>query len=448
MKLKNQNYSRISRRNFIRSSVSAATGLALLRGGKLTAQQTEQPRGPKIKEYRTLGRTGFRASDIGFGAGNLSNPDVLKASLDMGINYIDTAEHYNRGNSERTIGQVIGKYDRKKIFLTTKLNMMMGGNSKERIKERFSGCLERLQTSYADCLMLHMVPIVEQLKLAGYHEAIQELKAEGKVRFTGLSNHGTEHKLSGPVKDEMDKVILAAAEDGRFDVVLFTYNFIQRDMGDRILKACKDKDMGTTLMKTNPVKFYQDVKDIEERNRKQGRKLGEQFYKIMEEYKALFDRGQDFINKYGLTGPAEARDAAIRFCLGNPDVHSVCPSMNTFEELEAFVALSGTRLDTEGKAMLADYESGLGRYYCRHACGQCEGSCPQGVPVNTIMRYYHYFSAQRREKYAMEKYSALAGNAADKCSSCGGCGCETACPHGVPVQGLLLLAHQALTLRA
>jgi hypothetical protein len=41
--------------------------------------------------------------------------------------------------------------------------------------------------------------------------------------------------------------------------------------------------------------------------------------------------------------------------------------MNSFEELDTFVALSGTRLDQEEKAMLADYESGLGRCYCRHA---------------------------------------------------------------------------------
>jgi len=162
MKPKSRNDSEISRRNFIKSSMSAAAGLGFLSAGKVIARQGEEPPGPIIREYRTLGRTGFKVSDIGFGAGNLSNPDVLRASLDMGVNYIDTAEHYNRGNSERAIGQVIGKYDRKKVFLTTKLNMMMGGNSKERIKERFSGCLERLQTDYADCLMLHMVPTVEQ----------------------------------------------------------------------------------------------------------------------------------------------------------------------------------------------------------------------------------------------------------------------------------------------
>jgi predicted aldo/keto reductase-like oxidoreductase len=293
--------------------------------------------------------------------------------------------------------------------------------------------------------MLHMTPTVEQVKHEPYHEAIRELKAEGKVRFTGLSNHGKEHRLAGGVKDEMDKIILTAAEDGRFDVVLFTYNFIQKEMGDRILKGCKRKNMGITLMKTNPVEFYQGMQNILERNREKGRKMGEKFFKMMEEYKTLIDKGEGFIKKYGITGAEQARDAAIKFCLGNPDVHSVCPSMNSFEELDTFVALSGTRLDQKEKTMLADYESGLGRYYCRHACAQCEGSCPQGVPVNTIMRYYHYFAAQRREKYAMEKYNALPGNSADTCSDCGGSYCEKACPYAVPVQGLLVLAHQTLT---
>ena len=446
MKHKSQKDSGINRRNFIRSSISAAAGLSLVGSGRLFGQEGEEPTKTKIKEYRTLGRTGFKVSDIGFGAGNLSNPNVLEAALDRGINYIDTAEHYFRGNSERTIGEVINKRDRKKIFLTTKLNLMMGGGTKEKIKIRFSKCLERLKTNYADCLMLHMTPTVEQVKHEAYHEAIRELRAEGKVRFSGLSNHGTEHKLAGPIKDEMDKVILAAAEDGRFDVVLFTYNFIQKEMGDRILKACKNKNMGTTLMKTNPVKFYQDIQNILESYKEQGRKIGQQFLKIMEEYKTLIDQGESFIKKYSLTGAEQTRDAAIKFCLSNADVHSICPTMNSFDELETFVPLSGTRLDPEGKAMLADYESGLGRYYCRHACGQCEGSCPKGVPVNTIMRYYHYFAAQRREKFAMEKYHALAGNCADACSNCSEGHCEEACPYGVPVQGLLVLAHQTLTL--
>ena len=120
--------------------------------------------------------------------------------------------------------------------------------------------------------------------------------------------------------------------------------------------------------------------------------------------------------------------------------------MSNLEELEAFVNLSGTKLDSKGKSVHSDYESGLGQYYCRHACGQCEGSCPQGIPVNTIMRYFLYFAAQGREKFAMEKYYILSGNKADTCTNCGESYCEKACPYGVPVQGLLVLAHQTLTL--
>ena len=215
--------SKISRRGFIRSSITAAAGIGVigsknLPGASISPQKSEL----KIKEYRTLGRTGFKVSDISFGAGNLTNPEVLDAALDMGVNYIDTAEHYVRGNSERNIGEILKKRDRKSLFITTKLNFSMGGSTKLKLKERFHKCLERLQTDYADCLMIHMTPEIEQVKNEAYHEAIRELKADGKVRFTGLSNHGIEHNLAGKIEDPMEKIISAAAEDGRFDVVLFT----------------------------------------------------------------------------------------------------------------------------------------------------------------------------------------------------------------------------------
>ncbi len=114
MKHKNRKDSGISRRNFIRNSVSAAAGLGFIGGKRLFGQEVEEPAGQKIKEYRTLGRTGFKVSDIGFGAGMLSNENILEAALDMGINYIDTAEEYVRGISERTIGKVLSRRDRKK----------------------------------------------------------------------------------------------------------------------------------------------------------------------------------------------------------------------------------------------------------------------------------------------------------------------------------------------
>jgi len=441
---KKEGKSGLSRRGFIGGSIAAAAGLGLGKKTPLFADG-QSPEKPRIKEFRRLGRTGFKVSDIGFGAGYLQNSEVLEAALDAGINYIDTAEHYARGNSERTVGQVMKSRDRKTVFITTKMNLKMGPNSKEGLRKRFDNCLERLQLDYVDCLMLHMTPEITQITHAPYHDLIRDLKAEGKVRFTGLSNHGREHSMAGPTKDDMDKVVLAAAEDGRFDVVLFAYNFLQTQQGEKILTACRENNMGTTLMKTNPVKFYRDIENMFARAKERGREITGPYLEMMEAFRALMEGAEPFKTRYGLRTDEEIRDAAVKFCLNNPLVHTVCPSMNTFDELDTYLALSGQRLTESETGLLAAYERDYGRFYCRHACGLCEADCPSGVPVNTIMRYDHYFRAQRREKEAMSKYAALDRSNASFCFDCSG-NCQRACPYSVPVQGLLCLAHQALTL--
>jgi len=342
---------RINRRGFIQSSLAAFVGLGVAERGRLFGEYADRlTRGSqverlRIKEYRTLGRTGFKASDIGFGAGNLTDPVILEAALDMGVNYIDTGEHYTRGNSERAIGQVIKNRDRKSLFITTKLNFSWGKTDKEGLKQRFLKCLERLQTDYADCLMIHMAPSVEQLKHEPYHQAIRELRAEGKVRYTGLSNHGTENRFAGNTIDDMEKVVLAAAEDGRFDVVLFVHNFIQKEKGERILKVLHDKKMGATLMKTNPVRVYLRREENVNRAKEAGREIPEIVWKILEENKRFVDKAEEFKRKYGLTSYKEIDEAAIKFVLSHPYVHSACLTIDTFEELELFVALSGKRLE-------------------------------------------------------------------------------------------------------
>jgi len=438
----------MNRRRFIRNSVAAAVGLGLTKQGYSSEQENKTNKEnvkPTIKEFRVLGRTGFKVSDIGLGAGYLTNPGVLEAALDMGVNYIDTAEHYVRGGSERNIGQVIKSRDRKSLFITSKLNFLMGKSTKEGLKERALKILERLQTDYVDCLMIHMTATIEQLKHEPYHEVIRELKAEGKVRFTGLSNHGTEHRLAGFIKDNMDDIILAAAEDGRFDVVLFVYNFIQRERGERILEKLKEKNMGATLMKINPVRSYIEVKEELDKAKERGRNISEAVMSLLDEYKSRADQAEVFLKKYGMSGTEQAREASIKFVLSHPGVHSICPSINTFEDLETYVSLSGMRLEPIEDKMLSEYERVFGKFYCRHACGLCESQCPFGVPINSIMRYNHYYRAQYREKYSIEKYYSLSGNNASICAECAGY-CEQACPYGVPIQGLLMIAHQTLTL--
>jgi len=448
--------SRFSRRGFLGVAVTSAVGAGFAGAGRLFAGQTTPspfsvqtplPR-PKIREYRTLGRTEAKVSDIGFGGGNLNNAGVLAVALDAGMNYIDTAEHYGRGNSERTIGDVLRGRDRKSVFLTTKLNLKFGPSAtKEDLRARFLKCLERLRTDHADCLMIHACDL-DQVKHESYHELIRELKAEGKVRFSGLSNHGADYALHGPASGPMDEVFLAAVEDGRFDVGLFVYNFLKSEMGEKILKVCQAKGMGMTLMKTNPAKSLATEKRVlqsaEERAKAQGQSLPESIAKLKAFTEDRAARMDALMKKHGLAGTEQVRDAAVKFCLSHPHVHTVCPSLNTFEELDAYLSLSGTKMDERAAALLSGYAEVFGPFYCRHACGVCESACPHGVPVNTIMRYNHYFRAQGREKMAMSEYASLGARNASPCAGCSGA-CAQACPHGVPIPGLLALAHETLT---
>ncbi|HUU52313.1 MAG TPA: aldo/keto reductase, partial [Candidatus Heimdallarchaeota archaeon] len=114
----------LSRRRFLGSSAAALAGVGLTSRAKLFGSGSSvEENEVKIKEYRMLGRTGFKVSDMAFGSGELAEPALLEAILDAGINYIDTAEGYGRGRTERIIGSVIKNRDRKKIFVTTKLGL-------------------------------------------------------------------------------------------------------------------------------------------------------------------------------------------------------------------------------------------------------------------------------------------------------------------------------------
>lgn len=437
---------KLDRRNFLFTTFKGSLAATVIAGtGFKGSEGVTKEENPLIKNYRRLGRTGFKVSDISFGAGGLTNASVLEAALDMGINYIDTAEHYVRGRSENTIGEVVPKRDRESVFITTKLNFdFFGGSSKKELRERFDKCFERLKLDYVDCLMIHMAQSVEQIRHKEFHSLVKELKSEGRIRFIGLSTHGPEHRFAGKIKESMEKVITAAAEDGRFDVVLFVYNFIQKEQGEKIIEVCRKADMGVTLMKVNPTNFYNSVKENLE-GAKQNMEGIEGYEQMVNQYEAWIKQAENFRAKYGLDSEESVRDASIKFVLGNSDIHTVCPSINSFDQLESFVRLSGTRLEDNEEKMLAEYSDTVGNYYCRHACGICEPFCPHNVPVNTIMRYNHYCEGQGREKYAMSKYDKLSVKAGDYCKECAGF-CANSCPHKLPVKSLLLHADRNLSI--
>ncbi len=391
----------------------------------------------KIKEYRMLGRTGFKASDISCGI--CFDAGLLNAVLDAGVNYIDTAEEYR---NERTIAQAIRDRDRKTLFITTKLHIERTGDKREYL-DRARRCLERLRTDYIDCLMIHSCPEVETLKNEGFHAAMRELKAEGRLRFLGVSNHGVSRRTEP--KNSMEKVLLAAADDGRFDVFLMAHNYLNENNGAKVLEACKEKNIGATLMKVNPLGLYLRIKEEVESVEKEGRDVSQELLASLDRLKGRTNEIQPFVEKHRLYNHSEIRKVTAQWALADGNVSTICCRLENFDQLNDFVSVSGTKLTAMDLQKLEAYKKGYGFSYCRHGCGDCEARCPENVPVNTIMRYNHYFVAQGREKEAMLKYAALTTPKADRCRRCRG-HCEPACPYGVPIQGLLSLADARLTL--
>ena len=150
-------------------------------------------------EFRTLARTGLKVSRLSFGtmtlgsqADEASARRMVDCCLDAGINFIDTANAYNRGVTETIVGKTL-KGRRDKVILASKVFHKMGdaadeqGLSRAAMRKAIDASLERLGTDYVDIYYLHQpdysTPIEETL------ETMEELVRAGKVRFPATSNY-------------------------------------------------------------------------------------------------------------------------------------------------------------------------------------------------------------------------------------------------------------------
>ncbi len=151
--------------------------------------------------YRSLGRTGVQVSPLCLGAMNFGDPTpeeesirIIDAALDGGINFIDTANVYNRGESERIVGRALQQNGRRDdVVLATKAHGEMGpgpnerGNSRYHLMRACEDSLHRLQTDHIDLYQIHRpaleIPQDETLR------ALDDLVRSGKVRYIGCSTH-------------------------------------------------------------------------------------------------------------------------------------------------------------------------------------------------------------------------------------------------------------------
>jgi aryl-alcohol dehydrogenase-like predicted oxidoreductase len=208
--------------------------------------------------YNILGRTGLLVSELCLGAmtfggkgfwevvgkqGQDTVNQVVGRSLDNGINFIDTADAYSEGESERLLGVALqGKRD--DVVVATKVRLRMGkgvnnvGLSRGHIMQGVEASLKRLNTDYIDLYQIHgvdkLTPMDETLR------ALDDLVTQGKVRYIGCSNHSAW---------QMMKAQGISAQHGwaRFESVQAYYTIASRDLEHEIIPMVEDQNMSVLV---------------------------------------------------------------------------------------------------------------------------------------------------------------------------------------------------------
>ena len=199
-------------------------------------------------EYRQLGSSGVRVSVVGLGTNRFGSADtpqaevnkIIDAALDSGVNFLDTANVYNEGRSEETLGIALkGRMDR--VVLATKFNFPRKtsanswGASRYHMMQAVERSLRRLQTDHIDLYYCHRwddtTPIEETLR------GLDDLVRMGKVCYLGASQYASWQLAHANLMAELKDWTC-------FTAVQSEYNLLKRDVEREILPYCRAHNVG------------------------------------------------------------------------------------------------------------------------------------------------------------------------------------------------------------
>ncbi len=204
-------------------------------------------------EYTTLGRTGLKVSVAGLGCGGSSRlglgtghseahaTDIVRRALDLGVNFIDTAQYYG---TEAAVGAAIHGRARDSVIISTKHKVSLRDGTRFSVAEILAGLdrsLRALGTDHVDVFCLHtVIPDEYDRVLAEVVPVLLRERDKGKFRFLGI----TEFAMSDPRHDMLAR---ALAEDC-FDVMMVAFHMLNQNARQRVFPATRTKNIGTLLM--------------------------------------------------------------------------------------------------------------------------------------------------------------------------------------------------------
>ena len=304
-------------------------------------------------KYRKLGKSGLVVSEIAYGSwltfANQIELDkakkLLKKAFELGINYIDTADVYERGKAEELLGQVLPEYNRRQYIVATKTFWPMSdhqtdrGLSRKHIIDSIDGSLERLKLKYVDIFYCHRydlnTPLVETV------EAVEDVIRRGKAVYWGTSEW---------TAAQIEEAVTICEDRGWHKPVVNQplYNLLNRGIEHKILPVCKQYGMGTCNFSplaqgvlTGKYSGGKIPKGSRGSNDKQNMWMKEQIHDIPLLDK--IDSMTEIAEKYGIT----LAQLSLAWILHRPDISSVIVGATTNSQLESNAAASGIRIDND-----------------------------------------------------------------------------------------------------
>jgi aryl-alcohol dehydrogenase-like predicted oxidoreductase len=323
-------------------------------------------------QLRSLGNTGIRVSEIGFGAWAIggaaeasgtplgwgrTNDDeslaTIRRARDLGVNFFDTADSYGFGRSESLLGIVLSRA-RQNVVIATKVGVMRMGDgslkkdfSREHIFHAVDGSLKRLRTDYIDLYQAHN-PTIEQLRREEIQEAMARLQEIGKIRYWGVSISTV---------DEGVEIV----NRGWGNTLQVLYNALNQEPAFQLFPLAKQKGYG--IIARVPLasglltgKFRPDstfaVDDVR------------QNFLTAKRLEEVTERVDEMRSTIGGATRSLA-EAALQFVLADDAVSATIPGARSARQVEMNVAAAESRLPHEVverlRTRLGDYN-----FYSRH----------------------------------------------------------------------------------
>jgi predicted aldo/keto reductase-like oxidoreductase len=368
-------------------------------------------------KYRSFGKLDWKASVLGFGAmrlptiggdaARIDEPEaakMLKYAIKHGVNYIDNAYPYHRGNSETFIGKALQDGYRDKVKLATKMPTWLV-NSQQDMDKYLEEQLQRLKTNI-DFYLLHGLNKErwQKLKALNVTEWLEKKIDEGKFEYLGFSFHD-EYNVFKDIIDSYDNWTLCQIQ----------YNYVDSEYqaGTRGLKYAAAKGLAVVVMEpiaggrlaVAPPKPVKDRWDTAQVKRTQA-------------------------------------EWALLWVWNHPEVSVALSGMSTIQQVEE----NARTADCSGPNMLSREEIKLidrvARKYKKLGFIGCTGCkycmpCPEGVNTPEIISLFNEFYTRRMTDEIRTKYweHITPESQAKRCARCGRC--EELCPQHLPIREIL-----------